>query len=133
MTTEPRTEIERYTPSEIEQRWQERWEADGLYRTPDHVEGRDNWYALTMFPYTSGDLHIGHWFAMAPSDALARYRRMRGLQRAVPHGLRRLRAARRERRHQGRRCTRSDWTDANIERMRGQLKRMGAMFDWSAR
>jgi len=129
MTTEPRTEIERYVPSEIEERWQQRWEADGLYTTPDHVEGRDNWYLLTMFPYTSGDLHVGHWFTMAPSDTLARFRRMQGYNVLYPmgfdaFGLPAENAALKGGAHP------KDWTDANIERMRRQLKRIGAIFDW---
>ena len=122
-------EDERYEPRAVEQRWQVRWAESGLYRTPDHVEGRENWYALTMFPYTSGDLHIGHWFAMAPSDALARFRRMRGHNVLFPmgfdaFGLPAENAAIKGGLHP------KDWTDANIERMRGQLRRMGAMFDW---
>ena len=124
-----RVEDERYEPRAVEQRWQARWAESGLYRTPDHVEGRENWYALTMFPYTSGDLHIGHWFAMAPSDALARFRRMRGHNVLFPmgfdaFGLPAENAAIKGGLHP------KDWTDANIERMRGQLRRMGAMFDW---
>ncbi|MSQ42206.1 MAG: leucine--tRNA ligase [Dehalococcoidia bacterium] len=119
----------RYEPAELERGWQRRWEQDALYATPDHVEGRENWYALTMFPYTSGDLHIGHWFAMAPSDAAARFRRMQGYNVLFPmgfdaFGLPAENAAIRGQIHP------RDWTMANIERMRGQLKRMGAMFDW---
>ncbi|MCH8847792.1 MAG: leucine--tRNA ligase [Chloroflexi bacterium] len=128
-TTTPRTEIEPYDPGSVAQRWQQRWEADGLYRTPDHVEGQQNWYALTMLPYTSGDLHVGHWFAMAPSDVLARFKRMQGYNVLFPmgfdaFGLPAENAAIAGGVHP------KDWTDANIERMRGQLKRMGAMFDW---
>ena len=129
MTTDSRTDFGRYEPGEIERRWQQRWEADGLYRTPDHVEGRENWYALTMLPYTSGDLHVGHWFAMAPSDTVARFRRMRGHNVLFPmgfdaFGLPAENAAISGDTHP------ADWTLANIERMRGQLRRMGAMFDW---
>ena len=129
MTTESRTAIGRYEPGEIERRWQQRWEQDGLYRTPDHVEGRENWYALTMLPYTSGDLHVGHWFAMAPSDTVARFRRMRGRNVLFPmgfdaFGLPAENAAISGDAHP------YDWTMANIEQMRGQLRRMGAMFDW---
>jgi leucyl-tRNA synthetase len=123
------THLERYDPSQIEARWRQRWEADGLYRTSDEVEGRENWYALTMLPYTSGDLHVGHWFAMAPSDALARFRRMLGYNVMFPmgfdaFGLPAENAAIKSGRHP------VDWTNENIENMRGQLKGMGAMFDW---
>ncbi|MSQ36314.1 MAG: leucine--tRNA ligase, partial [Dehalococcoidia bacterium] len=130
MTTHTRTDIERYQPQDVERRWRERWAESGLYRTPDHVPGRENWYALTMFPYTSGDLHIGHWFAMAPSDALARWRRMRGHNVLFPmgfdaFGLPAENAAIKGGLHP------YDWTMANIDRMRRQLQSMGAMFDWS--
>src|SRR5690606_31649263 len=82
------------------------------------------------FPYTSGDLHVGHWFAKAPSDALARYHRMRGDNVLFPigfdaFGLPAENAAIRGGVHP------KDWTDRNIERMRGQLRTMGAMFDWT--
>ena len=123
------TEPARYQPGDIESRWQQRWEQDQLNRTPDHVPGRENRYHLTMFPYPSGDLHVGHWFAMSPSDALARYYRMRGWNVLFPmgfdaFGLPAENAAIKGGRHP------KDWTDANIERMRGQLKAMGATFDW---
>ena len=129
-STSEQTQTERYEPGAIEQRWRQRWEDSGLYRTEDHVEGRDNWYALTMLPYTSGDLHVGHWFAMAPSDALARFRRMRGYNVLFPigfdaFGLPAENAAIAGGAHP------KDWTDGNIVHMREQLKRMGTMFDWT--
>ncbi|MDA0815852.1 MAG: leucine--tRNA ligase [Chloroflexi bacterium] len=128
-TTEPKTDAGRYQPADIESRWRERWAQDGLYRTPDAVPGKENRYHLTMFPYPSGDLHVGHWFAMAPSDALARYYRMRGWNVLFPmgfdaFGLPAENAAIKGGRHP------QDWTDANIERMREQLRAMGATFDW---
>ena len=50
---------DRYTPAEIEKKWQTKWEADGIYEAADHVEGKENYFALVMFPYPSGDLHMG--------------------------------------------------------------------------
>lgn len=59
------TSIPQYKPEEIEPKWQTRWEADGLYHA-DPDPKRTKFYALTMLPYPSGDLHIGHWYAMLP-------------------------------------------------------------------
>jgi leucyl-tRNA synthetase len=122
------SEREAYDPKQIEQKWQQRWESDQLYRSkvdwskPKH-------YALTMLPYPSGDLHIGHWFAMTPSDARARFKRMQGFNVLFPmgfdaFGLPAENAAVQRNIHP------SKWTYANIERMRKQLRSMGAMFDW---
>jgi leucyl-tRNA synthetase len=125
-----RARAERYDHTAIEQRWQQHWADEGLNRTPNHDPERPNRYHLTMFPYTSGDLHIGHWFAIAPSDALARFHRMRGSNVLFPigfdaFGLPAENAAIKGGVHP------ADWTRANIKRMRGQLRSMGAMFDWS--
>ncbi|MCW5877687.1 MAG: leucine--tRNA ligase [Anaerolineales bacterium] len=119
---------EKYTPAEIEAKWQQKWEADGLYHA-DIDPKRPKHYALTMLPYPSGDLHIGHWYAMTPSDARARYMRMRGHNVVFPmgfdaFGLPAENAAIQRNIHP------KQWTYANIERMRGQLRSMGAMFDW---
>ncbi|HEX5480877.1 MAG TPA: leucine--tRNA ligase [Dehalococcoidia bacterium] len=128
--TKPKSErTERYDPQPIERRWQQRWEADQLYLTRDD-DPRPKWYALTMFPYTSGNLHIGHWWAMVPSDTQARYKRMQGYNVLFPmgfdaFGLPAENAAIKDQTHP------AEWTFANIERMREQLKTMGAMFDWS--
>ncbi len=117
-----------YIPQEIEPRWQERWQADQLYRSLiDH--SRPKLYFLSMLPYPSGDLHIGHWYVFAPSDARARYLRMRGFNVLFPigfdaFGLPAENAAIRHGIHP------HTWTLSNIERMRRQLKSMGAMFDW---
>ena len=79
-------EIASYNPSEIEPKWQARWEADGLYHA-DIDPTRQKYYALTMLPYPSGDLHIGHWYAMAPSDVHARFKRMQGYNVLHPMGF----------------------------------------------
>jgi leucyl-tRNA synthetase len=117
-----------YNPNEIEPKWQKKWEADGLYHS-DIDESRPKFYALTMLPYPSGDLHIGHWYAMSPSDARARYKRMCGYNVLFPmgfdaFGLPAENAAIHNNIHP------RQWTYANIDRMREQFKTMGAMFDW---
>ncbi len=119
--------IQRYDPNTIEEKWQKRWESDGLYNTD--LTAAKKRYFLTMLPYTSGDLHVGHWYAMSPSDAAARYLRMRGHNVFFPigfdaFGLPAENAAIKQGTHPHK------WTYANIDRMRGQLRRMGAMFDW---
>ncbi len=117
-----------YDPSTIEPKWQQRWEAEGLYRS-DVDPARPKHYALTMLPYPSGELHIGHWYAISPSDAQARFMRMRGANVLFPmgfdaFGLPAENAAIKRNIHP------KQWTYANIERMRGQLRRMGTMIDW---
>ena len=57
-----------FNPQAFEPKWQAKWEADNLYRSVIDAT-KPKHYALTMLPYPSGDLHIGHWFAMTPSDA----------------------------------------------------------------
>ena len=119
---------DRYEAQEIEPRWQQRWEADGLYRS--RIDwSRPKHYALTMLPYPSGDLHIGHWFAMTPSDARARFMRMKGYNVLFPMGFDAF-GLPAENAAVSRNVPPRKWTYENIERMRGQLCSMGAMFDW---
>ncbi|RMF50823.1 MAG: leucine--tRNA ligase [Anaerolineae bacterium] len=117
-----------YNFTEIERKWQAKWEADKLYRAVID-ESKPKHYALTMLPYPSGNLHIGHWYAMTPSDARARYMRMKGYNVMFPmgfdaFGLPAEGAAIKHGIHP------KKWTYGNIETMRKQLKSMGAMFDW---
>jgi leucyl-tRNA synthetase len=128
--TQTEQKTERYNPREIEPKWQQRWEADGLYNTDLEHPG-EKFYWLTMLPYTSGDLHVGHWYPMGPSDAGARFYRMRGKNVFYPigfdaFGLPAENAAIKRGIHP------RQWTYDNIDRMRGQLKSMGAMFDWNS-
>ncbi len=121
--------VPKYNPQEIEKKWQLRWEADHIYEAHETSE-RPKWYALTMFPYTSGDLHIGHWYAMAPSDVHARFKRMKGYNVIHPigfdaFGLPAENAAIKHGIHP------HTWTMRNIENMRRQLRTIGAMYDWS--
>jgi leucyl-tRNA synthetase len=119
---------DRYNPQEIETKWQRAWEECGQNTTRSDAPGK-KFYLLTMLPYPSGDLHIGHWYPMAPSDAVARYLRMQGHNVFYPigfdaFGLPAENAAIKRGIHP------YTWTMANIERMRGQLRRMGAMWAW---
>ena len=77
MTSSPRQVELAFDPAAIDRKWQSRWEQDGLHKVLDE-DPRPKWYEMTMYPYPSGDLHIGHWYAMAPADAHARFRRMQG-------------------------------------------------------
>jgi leucyl-tRNA synthetase len=77
---------EAYDANRVERKWQVRWEADELYRAR-HRPGQTKFYFLTMYPYPSGDLHLGHWYAMTPSDAKARFLRMRGYNVLFPIGF----------------------------------------------
>lgn len=117
-----------YNHGKIEKKWQKKWEADQLYRSVID-KSKPKFYALTMLPYPSGDLHIGHWYAMTPSDARARFKHMNGYNVLFPmgfdaFGLPAENAAVKRGIHP------KEWTYKNIERMRGQLHSMGAMFDW---
>ena len=121
--------VEQYLPGEIEPRWQARWEADELYQATVDPHRRKH-YSLTMLPYTSGDIHIGHWYAMTPSDVRARYLTMCGYNVMFPpgydaFGLPAENAAIQRNIHP------KEWTYSNIENMRRQMRSMGAMWDWS--
>ncbi len=121
--------VDKYNPQEIEKKWQAKWAADKLYEVRED-SSKPKWYALTMFPYTSGDLHIGHWYAMAPSDVHARFKRMQGFNVLHPigfdsFGLPAENAAIKRGIHP------AAWTMKNIENMRRQLKTMGAIHEWS--
>jgi leucyl-tRNA synthetase len=120
--------IQRYIPAKIEEKWQKKWEQDGLYHA-DIDHGRKKYYALTMLPYPSGNLHIGHWYAMTPSDAHARFMRMQGYNVMFPmgfdaFGLPAENAAIQRNIHP------KQWTYDNIHNMQRQLRSMGSMFDW---
>lgn len=127
--SESRT-AERYNPAETEAKWQARWEADQLYKTEDSVPGKENWYALTMFPYPSGDVHIGHWFAYTPADAHARFMRMQGYNVMHPQGFDSF-GLPAENAAISRGIDPREWTLANMDNMRRQFKLMGASYDWS--
>jgi leucyl-tRNA synthetase len=124
-----RTRIDRFDPTAIEPRWQRRWAELGLHDTDLADDSRPKFYLLTMYPYPSGNIHIGHWYAMTPTDALARFHHMRGENVFLPigfdaFGLPAENAAIKNKIHP------RTWTMSNIDNMRRQLRLMGATFDW---
>lgn len=122
--------IEKYSASKIEKKWQKIWEKTKLYKVKDKIEGKENFYHLVMFPYPSGDLHIGHWYNFAPADVYARHKKMRGFNVLSPmgfdaFGLPAENAAIKNKIHP------RVWTYKNIANMRRQLKLMGCIYDFS--
>ncbi len=123
--------MRRYEASEIEPKWVERWESEGLYRASDDpADPRPRFYALDMFPYPSGDLHMGHAEAFSGGDTIARYRWMQGNNVLHPigwdsFGLPAENAAIKRGIHP------KEWTYANIDQQRRSFRRMGMSFDWS--
>ncbi len=118
-----------YQPSELEPRWQEEWRLNGSNRTKSPNPGQEKFYALSMFPYPSGTLHMGHVRNYVITDVIARYQRMLG--KCVLHpmgwdafGLPAENAA------IERRVNPETWTEMNIKQMKGQLNRLGLSIDW---
>ena len=119
---------EKYDANAIAKKWQDRWAETGLYQVTEDSP-KPKYYALTMFPYTSGDLHIGHWYNNVPPDVQARFKRMQGYNVMHPmgfdsFGLNAENAAIERGIHP------YTWTMANIETMRRQIKSIGAIYDW---
>jgi leucyl-tRNA synthetase len=118
----------KYNPKEIEEKWQTQWEAEQLYHASDNSP-KPNFYHLVMFPYPSGDLHMGHWYNYSPFDAYGRFKRMQGYNVMQPIGFDAfgLPAENAAIKHGVQART---WTLANIDKMRKQLRSMGAQWDW---
>ncbi|MEP7041065.1 MAG: leucine--tRNA ligase [Chloroflexota bacterium] len=120
---------ERFDPRTYEAGWRERWAADDIYRADDD-DPREKHYLLTMYPYPSGDLHIGHWYAATGPDIVARMRRMQGMNVMFPMGFDSF-GLPAENAAIDRGAHPWEWTEQNVERMRTQFRSMGCMFDWS--
>jgi leucyl-tRNA synthetase len=119
---------ERYDPQTIELKWQKYWAGKDLYRTV-FDPSRKKFYCLEMFPYPSGEIHMGHARNYAIGDVVARYKRMRGYNVLHPmgwdaFGLPAENAAIKHSVHP------SAWTYRNIDYMKNQLNRMGLSYDW---
>ncbi|MDX8405893.1 MAG: leucine--tRNA ligase [Mariprofundus sp.] len=120
---------ERYQAQDIEAKWQQRWNASGIDAASEDDQ-RESYYCLVMFPYPSGNLHMGHVRNYCLGDAVARYKRMNGFNVLHPigwdaFGLPAENAAIKHKRPP------AEWTYANIDQMRVQLKRLGLSYDWS--
>ena len=118
-----------YHFAEIEPKWRDQWQSAAIYAVDDDAS-EPKWFNLTMYPYPSGVLHVGHWYAFTAPDAFARMQRMRGFNVMFPmgfdaFGLPTENAAIRNGVHPAR------WTYECIATMRHQYDLMGAMIDWS--
>jgi len=122
---------ERYSPAEIETKWQARWDADAsLYAAEGHDSGKPKYYCLEMLPYPSGALHMGHVRNYAIGDALARHMWMRGYNVLHPmgwdaFGLPAENAALKNG------VPPREWTLGNVAAMKKQMRRMGLSYDWA--
>ena len=121
--------MERYAPQEIEKKWQEKWRKDDVYKT-EIDRTQPEYYVLEMFPYPSGNLHMGHVRNYSIGDVIARFKKMQGCNvlhpmgfdafgmpaenAAIKHGVKP-----------------ADWTYSNIENMKRQQMSMGLSYDWS--
>jgi len=125
-----RLNAERYEAQQIEQKWQQRWESSGIDAASDDAgDPRPSYYCLVMFPYPSGNLHMGHVRNYCLGDAVARYKRMQGFNVLHPigwdaFGLPAENAAIKHGKPP------AEWTYHNIDQMRVQLKRLGVSYDW---
>ncbi|MBS3965099.1 MAG: leucine--tRNA ligase [Methylomonas sp.] len=120
---------EHYTPKVIEQNVQADWERSGVFCASED-SGKEKYYCLSMFPYPSGKLHMGHVRNYTIGDVISRFQRMQGKHVLQPmgwdaFGLPAENAAMQNTMHP------ADWTYANIDYMRNQLKRLGFGYDWS--
>lgn len=117
-----------YHPKDIEEKWQASWASQDLYKTPENTP-KEKFYVLEMFPYPSGNLHMGHVRNYAIGDCLARFKRMQGYAVRYPmgfdsFGLPAENAAIKHNIHP------ETWTLQNIEQMKEQLNRLGLSYDW---
>ena len=127
--------LSKYQPQQFEKKWAEEWKKEKVYQVHQVIKSiksekeKPKFYTLVELPYTSGDLHIGHWFTFTHPDVLSRFKRMNGYNVFFPmgydaFGLPAENAAIKRKVHP------KDWTMKNIETMTKQFQQMGTMIDW---
>ena len=119
---------QKYNPLKIESRWQAEWEKSGLFKVDEDLD-KEKYYLMEMFPYPSGNIHMGHVRNYTIGDVVARYKRMQGFNVLHPmgwdaFGMPAENAAIANKTHPAK------WTYQNIDTMRKQLKRIGFSYDW---
>lgn len=122
-------QIEAYTPQEIEQKWQTLWDKQKAFKTDTADTSKPKYYALSMFPYPSGRLHMGHVRNYTITDVIARFKKMNGYNVLHPmgwdsFGLPAENAAIKSG------IPPAKWTFENMDHMRAQLKSLGLSYDW---
>ena len=120
--------MDKYSPQEIEKKWQDKWEKDAAFKT-EMDANRPKYYALEMFPYPSGNLHMGHVRNYSIGDVMARYKTMEGFNVLHPMGFDSF-GMPAENAAIKNNVKPADWTYSNIENMKRQQRSMGLSYDW---
>ncbi|MCR5756284.1 MAG: leucine--tRNA ligase [Selenomonas sp.] len=120
--------MDKYSPQEIEKKWQDKWEKDAAFKT-EMDANRPKYYALEMFPYPSGNLHMGHVRNYSIGDVMARYKTMEGFNVLHPMGFDSF-GMPAENAAIKNNVKPADWTFSNIENMKRQQRSMGLSYDW---
>ena len=119
---------DKYNPQIIERTIQDQWDANKTFESK--IDGREKYYCLSMFPYPSGKLHMGHVRNYTIGDVISRYKRMQNFNVFQPMGWDAFGLPAENAAIQNK-VNPKDWTDQNIENMRTQLKSLGLSYDWS--